>query len=107
MHAVMAFAAMANGVEDDAEADLWRSRAEALLVFMRKYVSSGGSRPAAAAAAAAAYSDTHADYHCSSPPPPSSSTQQAQAPQELQEPATTLRRTVSYTHLTLPTILLV
>lgn len=96
MHAVMAFAAMANGVEDDAESDLWRSRAETLLLSMREYVSSGGSRPPPPPPPPPAHSDTDADDHCSStPPPPSLSTQQAQASQQqLQEPepVTTLRK---------------
>lgn len=58
----MAFAAMANGVEDDAEAELWQSRTQDLLRSMGEYVRSGGrvssrpatTTPAPAAAAAAA-----------------------------------------------------
>eukprot|EP00752_Nemacystus_decipiens_P009858 g8795.t1 len=42
LHAVMAFTAMANGVEDDAEAELWQSRTRALLRSMEEYVRSGG-----------------------------------------------------------------
>ncbi|CAM9616099.1 unnamed protein product, partial [Laminaria digitata] len=66
-HAAMAFAAMANGVEDDAESDLWRSRAEALLRSMREYVARGGSRPPPPPPAA--HPDTDVDAHCSTPPP--------------------------------------
>lgn len=49
LHAVMAFAAMANGVEDDAEAELWQTRTRDFLRSMEEYVRSGGqtsSRPA-------------------------------------------------------------
>lgn len=45
LHAVMAFTAMANGVDDSAEAYLWQARAEALVESMKDYVRSGGLRP--------------------------------------------------------------
>ncbi|CAN0041415.1 unnamed protein product [Ectocarpus sp. 4 AP-2014] len=48
LHALMAFAAMANGVEDDAEAEYWKSRTRELLESMGEYVKSGGEAPAAA-----------------------------------------------------------
>lgn len=40
----MAFAAMAHGVEDDAEAQMWQNRAKELLVSMKAYVENGGDR---------------------------------------------------------------
>eukprot|EP00903_Cladosiphon_okamuranus_P020596 g18906.t1 len=50
LHAVMAFAAMANGVEDDAEAELWLSKTKDFLQSMAEYVRTSGqasSRPVA------------------------------------------------------------
>lgn len=44
LHAAMAFAAMANGVDDDAEAALWQSRADDLLLSMRDYIIRSGGR---------------------------------------------------------------
>ena len=44
----MSFAAMANGVQDPAEAELWSARTEVLLQSMREYVRNGGLRPSAA-----------------------------------------------------------
>lgn len=40
----MSFAAMANGVQDQSESDLWSARVEVLLQSMRDYVHSGGLR---------------------------------------------------------------
>lgn len=40
----MSFAAMANGVQDQSESDLWSARVEVLLQSMRDYVRSGGLR---------------------------------------------------------------
>ncbi|CAM9645825.1 unnamed protein product [Pylaiella littoralis] len=54
LHAVMAFAAMANGVDDDEEAELWRSRTQDLLRSMREYVRSGGVTTSQQTVAAAA-----------------------------------------------------
>ena len=84
MHAAMAFAAMANGVEDDAESDLWRSRAEGLLLSMGEYVSSGGIRPPPPPPPPlpqAENSYTDAEGHRSTPASPSSSTIGAHCPQ--------------------------
>lgn len=60
LHAVMALSAMANGVEDDAQAALWQSRTEAMLQSMKEYVRNRG----------VATSDNASSV--SPPPPPTS-----------------------------------